>query len=168
MPARSHTPAGGWSAARVVPYRPCQSSPSPRCPTVGAGSSRFLAKIPPPPPPKTIPVPRPCPSPPIAPRRYPVRGIWPKDVPPYCLPHQRARPFAAMPIIAIAALPDCRGGVFAVPREDSPAHQQKKRFPPTRSPPTNPKNDSLQSVEICVSPWPSNSSKKGGAPWRTP
>ena len=27
-----------------------------------------------------------------------------------------------MPIITIAALSSCRGGVFAVPREDSPAH----------------------------------------------
>ena len=126
----------------IAPYRPakiprsrhmakrrarapqCRSSQSPRPPpTVGAGSSRFLAKIPPPTAPKRFPPARPCPSPPIAPQRYSVRGIWPKGAPVRRNADHRNR----------RVRPDCRGGVFAVPREDSPAHHQNRQtgMPPT-------------------------------------
>ena len=144
MPARSHTPAGGWSAARVVPYRPCQSSPSPRCPTVGAGSSRFLAKIPPPPPPK---------------KRFPSpvhahRPLLPREGTPFaaygqkmsrriaCLTSERARspqcqssPSPRCPTVgsgssrSLAKIPPPTNKK-TIPANPFPAHQPQKRFSP--------------------------------------
>ena len=56
------------------------------------------------------------------------RPLLPREGIPFAAYGQRACPFVAMPIIAIAAsAPDCRGGVFAVPREDSPAHHQNRQ-----------------------------------------
>ena len=86
MPIAPYCPAKVFRSRHMAKGRArssqCRSSQSPRPPpTVGAGSSRFLAKIPLPTAPKRFPPARPCPSPPIAPRRYSVRGIWPKGVP---------------------------------------------------------------------------------------
>ena len=54
------------------------------------------------------------------------RPLLPREGTPFAAYGQRACPFVATPIIAIAAFaPDCRGGVFAVPRKDSPAHRPK-------------------------------------------